>query len=453
MNMRYLILFIISLSLAWSQDKGQTLHVYTLDECIKIANQNNPDIKLSMARISPAAADITNAYGEFLPSISMNMGYTRTFNKSQFQTADIPDSLIRPNQYTAIKPNYYTFNAGFQYTIFNGFRRSNNYSRAQLNYNSLHDNSMFTRERVQMDINRYYVQTILNKQVLKIRKENYELGKVELDRVKARYEAGLTSVNYVYSQEADLGNRELDIVKAENDLKIAKTGLLILMGLNPETEADFSTESLPNDIDTTEIAEFARQIGTFENAVMIAIENRKDVRALQKQIEAAKKQITISKSTYWPTLTASGGWSWSNYYVEDFSKLGFSSIGLNLSIPVFENFRTNLNIENAKLQLYTKETELYNIEQSIRQNLRTAILNLKAAEKKLEITNRSLVSAQKNYEFSKERYRVGSSNVSDFFIANNLLVTTQINRINAIYSYFVAKKEVLFALGLLNKKN
>jgi outer membrane protein len=310
---------------------------------------------------------------------------------------------------------------------------------------------MFIRERVEMDINRSYVQTILNKQILKIRKENFELGKVELDRVKARYEAGLTSVNFVYSQEADLGNRELDIVKAENDLKIARTGLLILMGLNPETEAYFSTESLPNNIDTMEIAEFARQIGTFENAVKIAIENRKDVHARHKQIEAAKKQITISQSTYWPTLTANGGWSWSNYYVEDFSKLGFSSIGLNLSIPVFENFRTNLNIENAKLQLFTKETELHNIEQSIRQNLRTAILNLKAAEKQLEITNRSLVYAQKNYEFSKERYRVGSSNVSDFFIANNLLVTTQINRINAIYSYFVAKKEVLFTLGLLNK--
>jgi len=443
-----LILFIIIPVNA--QQKSEPQHVFTLDECLKIADRNNPDIKLSVARISPAAAEITNAYGEYLPSLSMNLGYTRTFKNQQ--TADLPDSLIRPNQFTSIKPNYYTFNAGFQYVFFNGFRRSNQFSKAQLNYNSLYDNSMFTRQRVQMDIYRAYVQVILNKQIQKIRQENYELGKLELDRVKARYEAGLTSVNFVYSQEAELGNRELDIVKAENDYKIAKSQLLILMGLNPEMEADFSEASLPNDIDTTEIATFARKIGTFENAVKIAIENRKDIQSIQKQIEAAKKQIKISQSTYWPTLSASGGWSWSNYFIEDFSKLGFASIGLNLSIPVFENFRTNLNIENAKLQLYSREIDLYNIEQTIRQNLRTAILNLQAAEKQLEITNRSLISAQKNYDFSKERYRVGTANVSDFFIANNLLVTTQINRINAIYSYFVAKKEVLFALGLLNNK-
>lgn len=451
--MKFWLLLLFSISVAFSQQKSDAIKTYTLEECIKIANANNPDIKLSVARMSPAAADITNAYGEYLPNIGINMSYRRTFQSQTFNTADLPDSLILPNQYTSIKPNFYTFNAGFQYTLFNGFRRSNNYSRAQLNYNSLYDNSMFTRERIEMDIYRNYVQTILNKQILKIRKENYELGKVELDRVKARYEAGLTSINYVYSQEADLGNRELDIVKAENDLKISKTNLLVLMGLNPETEADFSTESLPKDIDTTEISGFAKEIGTFENAVRIALGNRKDVQSLQKSIEAAEHQISISKSSYWPTLSASGGWNWSNYYLEDFSKLGYSSIGLNLSIPVFENFRTNLNIENAKLQLYSRQTDLFNIEQSIRQSLRTAILNLKAAEKQLEITNRSLISAQKNYDFSKERYRVGATNVSDFFIANNLLVTTQINRINTIYSYFVAKKEVLFTLGLLNKKN
>lgn len=450
---RILLFLLISFSIISAQEKSDAVRTYSLDECIQIANKYNPDIKLSVARISPAAADITNAYGEFLPSLAVNMSYRRTFQSRQYNTSGIPDSLILPNQYTSIKPNFYTFNAGFQYTLFDGFRRSNNFSRAQLNYNSLYESSMFTRERIEMEIYQNYVQTILNKQILKIRKENYKLGKVELDRVKARYKAGLTSLNYVYSQEAELGNRELDIVKAENDLKIAKTNLLILMGLNPETEADFSTESLPNDIDSTEISDFSEKIGSFENAVQIALKNRRDVQAVKKLIEAAKHQVDMSESTYWPSLSASGGWSWSNYFLEDFSKLGYGSIGLNLSIPIFENFRTNLNMENAKLQLYTQQTQLFNIEQSIRQDLRTALLNLNAAEKQLEITNRSLVSAQKNYEFSKERYRVGTINVSDFFIANNLLVTTQINRINAIYSYFVAKKGVLFDLGLLNKKN
>jgi len=445
-----LLIFIFGFTFIDAQEKGYEVTTFSLNECIKIANQNNPDIKLAVARLEPARADITNSFGEFLPSLGVNMGYRRTF-RSNTQTVDLPDSIILPNEYTSIKPNFYTFDAGFQYTIFNGFQRSNNYDRAQLNYTSLQQSTQFTRETVEMNIYRSYVQTILNNQILNIRKENFDLGQKELDRVRARYEAGVTSVNFVYSQEAELGTRELEVVRAENDLKIAKSQLLILMGLNPEMEADFDEASLPNDIDTTEIAEFSKEIGTFENAVLLSFKNRKDVQALQTSIEATEHQINMAESSYWPSLTATGGWSWSNYFMSDFSKLGYSSIGLNLSIPVFENFRTNLNIENTKLQLYSRQTELYNIEQTIRQSLRTAILNLRAAEKELEITERSLISAQKNYDFSNERYRVGSASVSDFFIANNLLVTTQIGRINAIYSYFIAKKEVQFALGLLNK--
>ena len=123
---------------------------------------------------------------------------------------------------------------------------------------------------------------------------------------------------------------------------------------------------------------------------------------------------------------------------------------MNLSIPIFENFRTNLNVENAKLQVESRQIDLFNIEQSIKQTLKTSLLNLNASEKQLEITDRSLKSAVKNFDYSNERFRAGASSVSDYFIANNLLLTTQLNRITAVYSYFISKKEVLYALGLLD---
>lgn len=443
------ISIIIAISHLLSQPQGEVVKKFTLDECLSIAAQNNPELKLSIASMSAAAADITNSFGEFLPTIGINMNFRRSF-RDQSYGMDLPDSLILPNQFTNIKPNYYSFDAGFNYTLFDGFRRSNNYDRAQANYNSIYESSRFTYESVQMQIYRAYVQVILNKQILKIRQENYDLGLKELERVKARYEAGVTSVNFVYSQEAELGNRELDIVRAENDFRVAKSTLLILMGISPEIESDFDEASLPANITSDELNQFRSKYGDFETALAYSMDNRFDIQALRSGIEAAKNQIQIASATYYPTLSASGGWTWSNYYLQDFSRLGYSFLGLNLSVPVFENFRTNLNIENAKLQLLSKETEIFNKEQNIRQSLKTAMLNLQAAEKQMEITERSLLAAQKNYEFSNERYRIGTATVSDFFIANNLLVTTQINRINAVYSYFIAQKEVLFAIGLLN---
>jgi len=116
--MRIILLIFLIVTVTFSQEKSDAIKTYTLEECLKIANANNPDIKLSVARMSPAAADITNAFGEYLPNLGINMSYRRTFQSQNFSTGDIPDSLILPNQYTSIKPNFYTFNAGFQYTLF-----------------------------------------------------------------------------------------------------------------------------------------------------------------------------------------------------------------------------------------------------------------------------------------------------------------------------------------------
>jgi outer membrane protein len=442
-----IIVMALSLSL-FSQEKGQDTRVFTLNDCINVAQENNPEIKLSLARMSGTSAELTGAFGEFLPSIGANVGYRRTFAPDQGMP-DIPDSLIKPNQYTSIRPNFYSFDIGFQYTLFNGFNRENNYKRIKENYNSFQQSLQFTRDRITSDINRLFVQTILNAQILKIRKENYELGLKELERVKARYEAGVISVNFIYSQEADLGNRELEVVQAESNLRIAKSNLLIVMGLNPETEADFSSSGLPENVSSDDMKNFRIQIGNFESAVSLAFKNRKDIQALQSSLKSTEYQVSMASSSYYPSLTASGGWAWSNYYVKDFSKLGTSFVGLNLQIPIFENFRTNTNVEMARLQQYQSEINLYNAEQSLRQSLRTAMLTLQTAEKQLEITEKSLVSAQKNYEFSNERYKVGTASVTDYFVANNMLVTTQINRISAIYTYFMAQRDVLFALGLL----
>ncbi len=74
-------------------------------------------------------------------------------------------------------------------------------------------------------------------------------------------------------------------------------------------------------------------------------------------------------------------------------------------------------------------------------------MNLDAAEKQLDISNRALKSAQESYDSFNERFKVGASGITDYLTANNQLITAQINRINAVYGYLLAQKEILFAIG------
>jgi outer membrane protein len=285
--------------------------------------------------------------------------------------------------------------------------------------------------------------------LVKIRRENFNQGKKELERIQAQYEAGFIPVNVVYSQEAELGNREVDIVQAENQLNISKTNLLATMGLNPDVDVEFIESSIPTDILNNDIDDFRRKTGSIQAAMKLAVDNRSDYKASEANLEAAKSQITIATAGYMPQLSAVGGWRWTYFELGSFSELGRSYAGLNLAIPVFDNFRTNLQIQNAQLIVNQAEVQKQRVELGIRQSVQNALLNLETSEKQLEISERALKASEKNFEVTTERFRQGNANITDYTIANTQYITSQINRITAVYNYIASQREIEYATGNL----
>jgi outer membrane protein TolC len=76
-------------------------------------------------------------------------------------------------------------------------------------------------------------------------------------------------------------------------------------------------------------------------------------------------------------------------------------------------------------------------------------LNLETAEKQIEVSRRALFASEKNYESVSERYKAGDLGIFELTISNAQMITAQINRINAVFSYLQARNEVMFAIGLI----
>ena len=128
------------------------------------------------------------------------------------------------------------------------------------------------------------------------------------------------------------------------------------------------------------------------------------------------------------------------------------SVGLALSIPVFDQFRTNQQIESAVLQQTQRQAERQRLEQQVRQTVQSALLALSASEKQLEITARTLKAAELNDTAARERFAVGAATQFDVLQANNQLITARINRITAVYSYLDARFLAEFASGELAQR-
>jgi outer membrane protein len=421
-------------------------NIFSLAECINIAVRNNYDIKLTEASTRSASARLTQAFGSYLPSLNFNVGYRRNLNPEGPQKVSV-GGIIFENPGTPA--NNYNMNAMASYTLFDGFAREASYNNAEETLNASHLTEKHTRQEVVSRIYEQYITVVKNSMIVKIRRENLTLNNNELERIQAQYEAGQLPIGSVYAQETELGNSELDLVQAENNLNIAKANLLSTMGLSPDIEAEFLENSLPTNVNGAEMDSFRQRIGNIRAAMNNAFDNRQDYAAQQSRIEAAESGISSAQAAYFPQISANGGWGWSNTELDQFSELGRSYIGLNLSIPIFNQFRTNYQIETAQLQLTQEEIANRRLEQQIRTGIQTAYLNLEAAEKRARISETALKSARQNFNSAKERLHVGAATITDYIQANTQYVTAQINRVNAIYDYFLAQKKALFSMGLL----
>jgi outer membrane protein len=182
-----------------------------------------------------------------------------------------------------------------------------------------------------------------------------------------------------------------------------------------------------------------------------ALRNRPDYSSSLSGVQAADEGISAARGNYFPNLNASGGWTWTNSSFDRFSENGRYFVGMNLSVPIFDNFNAATQTQLASIEYRQRDIERAQREQQVRTEVQSALLNLDAAEKQLEITNRSVKSATQNYDAMKERLNVGSATPVEYQMANTLLVSAKINRINSVYNYYDAQEQVRLALGILRE--
>ncbi len=404
--------------------------VFNLDECIRIAAGSNYDIKKAASTIETTKAEVKNAYGNYyLPS------------------ADLSASAQKQLKSSGV--NSYSVNAGLSYDLFKGFGQEADYKGAKSKQQYYEMAKKYTEKQVTLDVINSYTGIVKEMQILKVREENFRTGQKELEKINAQYQAGTSPVTDVYAQEAELGSRELEVVTAGNNLNVSKANLLNIMGQEPDIDAQFDEASLPVDVTDEDIAKFKSAIGGLESAIKTSLDNRVDYLAYNASLQSLESGVDAAKSSYYPTVTASGGWSWSNNELSGFGDKSSPYIGLNLRVPIFENYSTDYQVEAAKQQVIQKQIDKAQLEQSIRVDIKTRFLSLTAAEKQLEITSRALRSAEKNYEAAKESYNAGTYNITDLLNANYQLINARINRINAVYNYYSVQKGLLFSMGLL----
>jgi outer membrane protein len=125
-------------------------------------------------------------------------------------------------------------------------------------------------------------------------------------------------------------------------------------------------------------------------------------------------------------------------------------VSFSLSIPIFNRFQTRTNTQRSLIQLSNAELDMENLSQGIALEVRQAYLDYETAVKRLDVTEKQLLSAQKALEVEQERYDVGASTLVELTQAQASFVSASSQRVQAIYQFHFQHRLIDYYQGTLD---
>jgi outer membrane protein len=433
------ILLLIATGTGRAQDSPKQ---YTLQECITIGLKSNPDLARSRGEIDRAAAQRTQAFGAFLPTVSGSASWTRTDQKQWAMRADV-GALQTQESFS------YTLGADLQ--LFNGLANINTADRSVLGFQASEKSVQRREQDVIYSVSAGYINALRLKQLVTVNASTLERSRKQLDRVRELNAVGSVPLADVYRQQVQVGRDELLLLQSENTFRNALVDLQTLIGLDPRQPMDLSGTDIPSRVDSVEVARTRAELPTVDALMAEALRLRPDLAQARLQLQSAAKSVAVARGGYWPRLSAFAQYNWSNTLFQwallTDNTFGRFSYGLGLSIPIFSNFQVSTAVQSAQIDERNAQTTLMELERNVTAALQKASNELTAAEKNLEISRRTLFSAQEDHRIANERYSLGAGTLLDLIVANSNLTAAQSDVINGTFNYLIVLRQVDYQLG------
>ena len=446
MRIFFTSLLILLLSLA-----GYPQKLLTLDEAINIALQRNTSLQKSVNGIKSYESNVTAAYGNLLPTLGAQAGFSWTRSEQAGGLFPLPNGGFIPTPKSVSETKSYSVGAGTNWTLFDGLsnfatlsQNKNNLESAQLALSRLKQNIVF------QTISNYY--DIINaSELLKVKEEDVKWNEKNLETISERNKLGAVTLADVYSQQVNVGNAELAVIQANNNLETAKSNLLYYLGLDVMESYKFSDSLSAADKDVIQ-KHVEANYQDLTGVMTKSLNSRLDYQSAKLSLESAVNGVTIAKGAYMPNLTNSNSFY---TYAESVGALFENrsySVGLTLNVPIFEGFAIDNRVQIAEVGLMNSKADLSDLERDIKRNIQKTYLDLQAAEKSLDVSRRNVDAAEESRRIQQEKYSLGSSTLLDVLVANSGYTNAQTNYINAEYAYIVLSEQLKYQLGILDYK-
>lgn len=450
----------------------ENTEAWTLARCIEHAQTHNISIKQTELQLQNSKADFDQARANRLPTLNANASLA-------LNTGRVIDPFTNTFDEKTIESNQLGLQAGLP--IWTGLQITNNVKAQRYGFLANMKDLEVTRNNIGLSVANFYLQVLLAQELLEIAEAQLETTREQVGRTEKLVNAGALSLDNLLNLKAQLGNEELNVINARNNVVNAQVNLALLLQL-PDPENFRVVKPSRLDIGVVLQAEID---GVFKSA----LDNQPQIQAAQLRTQQAQYSLAAAKGARSPRLSAFANLStlYSDSrlrlagtptfigevpigYVQgnptqivvqpDFSvpteivprgtqfsdNLGYG-FGLTLTVPILNNWQVNTQIQRARNAHSLSLLQLEGTRNQLFTDVATSVTNYRAAATRVQANERNVQAQEESYKFSELRFNEGMMNAVDYLNAKNRAQIAASNLLQSRYELLFRAKILDFYLG------
>lgn len=417
---------------------------WNLKTCIDYALEQNITLRKNRINAESSLIDVKTAKAALFPSLSFSTGQNMVNRPYQESGNTVSGTeILKNNSKTSYNGNY-GLNA--QWTVYNGQKRLKTIRQEKLNNRVAELDVATSENNIKESIAQVYIQILYAYESVKINEKTLEVSKAQRDRAKELLAAGSIAKSDLAQLESQVSTDQYQLVTAQATLQDYKLQLKQLLELDGEKEMQIY---LPVLSDEHILLPLPSKTDVYHTALTV----RPEIEASKLNVEASELGIGIARAGYLPSVSLTAGIGTNNTSGSDFTfaqqaKNGWNnSLGLTVSVPIFNNRQTKSAVEKAKLQRETSQLSLLDEQKNLYKVIEGLWLDANSAQQKYAAANEKLHSTQISYDLISEQFNLGMKNTVELLTEKNNLLQAQQEQLQAKYMAILNTQLLKFYQG------
>ncbi|RLD35318.1 MAG: hypothetical protein DRJ02_00550 [Bacteroidetes bacterium] len=420
--------------------------LWSLEQCINYAFENNLTIKKSMLDVSNADRDLKQSKLNMVPAFNASVG-------QNFGWGRAPDPSS--NLYVTQQSRQTFFGINSDITLFQGLQQINYVRQKNFDYLAQKYDSDKIKNDISLNIALSYLTILFNLELVNNAQRQVDISRDQISRTEKQVDAGAVARGSLYDIQAQGAGDEANLVNARNNVLLAYLDLMQLLDIEATQEFDIEKPQL----DITGAPNLLPPEMIYSKALDIMPE----IKSAEYRVQSAERVLARAKGYHSPRLFAQGNYG-TNYsdrirqdpmdlnsptvpFDQQFKDNRNGALYIGLAIPIYNGYQVTTNVKKSYIGKETAELNLENQKNILRKSIEQAYADAIAAYQTYVARKKSVESYKEAFKYTEEKFNVGMVNSTDYNVSKIQLSNAESDLASAKYDYIFKTKILDFYLG------